>query len=883
MASAPPPLPPGFVLAQPGAAPQQRRVIEGPPREPPPQTVAAAQGDVLQNQERELNIARLTREASEAAAQQARNRSQVGDARSEIQAVIEAARRAQQRSRNGWFQTGIGADWIGSNTPEGRALRGDLDVIGSNTAFSRLQQMRADSPTGGALGSITERELALLQSTVASLDPGQSDADFQRNMDTIIQRYQGILDRLPADEARPQQQTESGQAARPEGQVMFNDEARPTPPPNLTPEQASAYDAFHRANPNATAEQLSAFGQSIGITINNADEIVRARDSGAGVLPGSEGRGGRPEADISAARGNGAPGEGIDAFARGAADVVSLGLADEIAAGGDTLFNGGSYGENLYRQRGIDRYDQENNFGSRLTGQLAGGLLLPTFGARGVGQNALVGTGYGAGYGFGSGEGDLADRGGNALIGGTIGGGIGAGVGRIGNALARRAEARLPAQETMQAAQRQGVDVLPADVGGPMTRRLTAGAAQMPFASGPIARAANTANEAAGAARDRAAATIGAAAEPEAAGEAARRGALSFIRRTSGRGSELYTRAERAAGDARIAPARAIEALDQNIAELSQVPGGAEGLQALQMLRQELDGEFTVSGIRQMRTALRDRFISSGLRGSDVERRINQVIDAASEDVFTGLARQGRGEAARAYQAADRYWRNRLRTIDDVLNPILGDNRSGEEIVGALQRAARGNTRQLQQFIGSLPPEESAVVRATIIGQLGRPSAGTDTGATFSLNQFLTHYNQMQPRARRVLFGDAAPALDDLATIARGTRQSQGYANRSNTGGAGNVASILGGLGSLGTTIPLEMITGRMLASPAFARWLAGSSRTRNPRLHIRGLATIASRNPAIAQEVTGLQRALMQAANDNSAVLTRSAASSGPEAERND
>jgi hypothetical protein len=880
-------------------AASQPRAIEGPPRLPnlpPGQTPEQEEGVRLANDLARLNIEKQQREAREAAERAARSQSELRDVRGEMAAVIEAARRAQQRSRDGWFMTGIGSDWIGGNTPEGRSLRGDLDVIGSNAAFTRLQQMRSESPTGGALGSITERELQLLQNTVASLDPGQSDADFQRNMQTIIDRYQGILSRLPADEARDRAQQQSqAPAARQTGDIAFWDEARPPEPP---PSQGAPQDPRLAGEAQAMFErgasraQLDAWARQNGLEPfgGELDQAIQYRDrggQGARITPFvAQPVAATPEEretnyELSVTPFPGGPSlslgtQDVDAAMRGAADTLSLGLSDEISAAGDTIFGrGGTYAENLYRQRGIDQYDQQNNFGPRLTGQLSAGLALPTFGARSVPQLAGVGAGYGGAYGFGSGEGGFVDRSGNALVGATIGGATGLAGGTLGNWLNRRVTQGAEARDLVEAADRQGVPVMPADVGGPVTRRLTAGMAQTLGGGGQVIRAAQRTSQAAGEARDRIAGRVGQVMDPENAGVAARRGAQSYISRTSGRASQLYGRAERAAGDSRITPVRAWEVLDQNIAELGETPGGTEGLGALQALRQELNGTFTVAGMRRMRTALRDRFISSGLRGSDIERRVNQVIDAAGDDVVNGLIAQDRGVAARAYQQADRYWRERLQTIDKVLEPFIGNGQSGEQIVRSLQTAAKGNTEQLSRFIRALPAEEASTVRATLISQLGRPTAGTNAGEAFSLNQFLTHWNAMTPRARQVVFGgDSLSALDDLARVAKGSRQAQAYLNRSNTGGA--VGSILTagilGLPAVAAALGTSNAAGRLMASPAFARWLAGAGRTRNPRLHVQGLTTVAARNPAIAQDVLGLQRTLLNAANDNH--LTRAAAS---------
>lgn len=49
-----------------------------------------------------------------------------------------------------------------------------LDTIKANIGFDALNAMRQNSPTGGALGNVTERELAFLQATMGSLDQAQT-------------------------------------------------------------------------------------------------------------------------------------------------------------------------------------------------------------------------------------------------------------------------------------------------------------------------------------------------------------------------------------------------------------------------------------------------------------------------------------------------------------------------------------------------------------------------------------------------------------------------------------------------------------------------------------------------------------------------------------
>ena len=64
-----------------------------------------------------------------------------------------------------------------------------LTTIKANLGFDRLQQMRDQSPTGGALGQVAVQELASLQATVASLDQLQSPTQLGTALDKIERHY----------------------------------------------------------------------------------------------------------------------------------------------------------------------------------------------------------------------------------------------------------------------------------------------------------------------------------------------------------------------------------------------------------------------------------------------------------------------------------------------------------------------------------------------------------------------------------------------------------------------------------------------------------------------------------------------------------------------
>lgn len=87
----------------------------------------------------------------------------------------------------GMFGAALG-NWKGSNADRLDQL---LNTVRSNVSFDRLQLMRESSPTGGALGSVTEKELTLLQSAIGSLE--RSDP---RDLAYNLKRVQEIYDRV---------------------------------------------------------------------------------------------------------------------------------------------------------------------------------------------------------------------------------------------------------------------------------------------------------------------------------------------------------------------------------------------------------------------------------------------------------------------------------------------------------------------------------------------------------------------------------------------------------------------------------------------------------------------------------------------------------------
>ncbi len=160
----------------------------------------------------------------------------------------------------------------------------------------------------------------------------------------------------------------------------------------------------------------------------------------------------------------------VDDAVRGAADMLTFGMSDEISAGLGSLTGiggeQGGYDANLAAQRERDSQGGVERFG----GQVAGALMLPGAAARSIPQAFKQGAAVGGAYGFGSGEGGAIERGKNAAIsagiGGAAGGALRAGANAIGNRAAAKAipsidDLRSTSQAGYGAAEAAGVIVRP--------------------------------------------------------------------------------------------------------------------------------------------------------------------------------------------------------------------------------------------------------------------------------------------------------------------------------------------------------------------------------------------------------------------------------------
>ncbi len=112
--------------------------------------------------------------------------------------VLDDIDRALEGTNN-WSAGGMawtrGIPALGGSTPAGE-LDNLIKSIRANVGFDKLQTMREVSPTGGALGQVTEKELAFLQAVFGSLEQDQRPENLRYNLERLKDHVQGREERL---------------------------------------------------------------------------------------------------------------------------------------------------------------------------------------------------------------------------------------------------------------------------------------------------------------------------------------------------------------------------------------------------------------------------------------------------------------------------------------------------------------------------------------------------------------------------------------------------------------------------------------------------------------------------------------------------------------
>lgn len=762
---------------------------------------------------------------------------------------------ADSADNGGWFETGGTGALSRKLLPTGTAafdLGEAVKTIDANMAFDELQKMRENSPTGGALGGIAVEELNLLKSTVANLNPDQSQEQFVRNLATAKGAYIDFLKRV---------------------------------------DPAKAEEILSRGKP-----------------VMNDDGTITYDTRGADALQSGE----KPPATGQVTDENG----NSQSFWQG----IGAGVGDIVQASGDMIgLATNPVGQVMYNAMGIDRpYDTGRILrdatglpnGNETVGTInrfAASGMLGGLGARAVGTVTNPGTVRsvldtlgaspvrdavaGAGAGAGSVLGRESGMPGGEYVGALAGGMAGYGAANT----AMRAGAPRAPSPIGEAAARQGVDLLPADVSGPAVRGITTATKASPISVGPVVRQAQENSAQLGSAARRVAQGQGELVTTDVAGDNIRRAGENYSKQTRDRFSRLYDRAHKEAQGVRIKPLQTIAALDARMARLQADPSAPPSLvNEITAFRDNIANGVSVQGLRDARTRLSEGVYDGTLRSSSDQAAWKEVLGNLSSDIELGLRQAGRGRAADLFKRADEGWKQRVEHIDEVLQPLVGRDgtKSGEQVLQAIEtmtKGGAGGNARLSRLLGNMSNEEAGQVRGVLIDRLGKatPGAQDAAGEAFSPSTFLTNWNRMTPQAKASLFSDRQLRKDmnDLAVLADGMKGTRAMENFSNTamGVGGNVGAGL----YLAANHPVAAIlgagaqyaTGKLMASPGFARILARNAKLK-PEVAARRLpeqlGVLVTREPAIANDARALQD-FLRSANDNG-VGVRASASDRPE-----
>lgn len=539
----------------------------------------------------------------------------------------------------------------------------------------------------------------------------------------------------------------------------------------------------------------------------------------------------------------------------------------------------------------------------------------------------IEGAAAGAIGGFGYGEGTAQSLGG-AAIGAGAGGLLGYGAQRLGNSFANRPQMGVDQRALAQAGQAEDIAIPNAMMNPRSNNSVTRTDATMfggPRLQQGMQGVADSVEGRVNALGGNGQAMLNQADQIDrvALGQRAQAAAERQIERTGQVASRRYNHAERLAGNARVTPQESLRRVDAMIgqfggqrntgvldasgnpimrtqdgtglAETANV-NSAE-LSFLHEIKSDLSNDLSVGGLRRMRTKLRKKISKGDLVFGEDEANVLAIMDGAADDIRNGLVAQGRGAAAKAFDAADKGYRARMEYISGTLQKMIGkrqDNMPAERVADNLLSIARNDAAGLRKFYASLDPSEAEDVAATLAQTLGRNQKGE-----FSLPAFVKETGRMDDRTVRTVFGArGAESVKNLRLIAREADRVQSSMNSRKsgsgvamrdvllglfTGGGAGGLGVVAGAGTLGTAAAagaglaasgvVQVLSARALMSTRLSRWILRAPRTQNRAAvnrHLTGLGAIAGAEPAIANDI-GVIRGLF-GANDNVAGLNAAA-----------
>jgi hypothetical protein len=253
------------------------------------------------------------------------------------------------------------------------------------------------------------------------------------------------------------------------------------------------------------------------------------------------------------------------------------------------------------------------------------------------------------------------------------------------------------------------------------------------------------------------------------------------------------------------------------------------------------------SDLERIQGAITADMVSLLQRNADAYRRAGDAATAA-----------GFERSIREFRRADQFTRLSMERLDSIERLFRAE--SAEALARNITQAAlsggRGNEQMLATLRRTLRPEEMGEIASSIINEMGRP-VGSARGETqrigFSVNSFLTKWQNMSPRAKAILFdGEHRAALDDLVrVVSRGANvEALGNSSRtlSNATGIGSIgaagAMATQGVGAMGAGLATAgALSGAsvIFSRPSYVRWVIGYLRAKQAVRSPQGMGKVAA------------------------------------------
>lgn len=669
-----------------------------------------------------------------------------------------------------------------------------------------------------------------------------------------------------------------------------------------------------------TPEQIIQYGQTSKLN-EGRGFVIPPEQAEAAMKPGARVSVGTPRFQIPEVTEK-REGSVFGPVGSGVADVVTMGTATPVTAGIKTLFGEGTMRENLARQRAVDTYDEENNFGERLTGQIVGGFALPSrIGAvagearqaalaagetiptaalsaaragtrRGVIESGLYGTGYGAG----SSE-SLADIPMNAVTTGGTAALAGFGLGKLGERLARRAALRgapssgggvldVPS-DLPSTASRLNIKPSPATVGGGFSEGMQAGLGNMPGSLGPVRSVVDAETDALAAAAKNTAASMGPVSTPQRAGEVLARGARVSDRVAGRDASRLYeARTAMMGGEtAPVTMGGSQGAIAKIVAEFPSNDTIADLLThpLVRKLESADARELTLGEATELLSQARlvKQKAAAGKAPGRLRRQIGALEQAIEDDVMRAAqasdaiaGRSPEAGAAATQRQADKAWAERMRAQERELKKPLASaaddvNVSNEGVYRQLfndMAEAGGNLTRLKKTLDKMPRRARETFAASAFDDLGRATNSAQNGAgdAWSFNTFGTNWAKMSDDAKKIVFRGRGVdrEIDDIVRYVDRLKQLDRSRNFSGTGRQIANSSFVGALATAFTS------TLAGTGSVGAATGATAAIGSLYPTLNLAGRAFL--KTPAMRQWLRSAGKAAVSGNEDQARSLVR-------------